>query len=542
MLEELHVKNLALIEEAWLEFGLGMTALTGETGAGKTALLGALKLLLGERADSGDVRAGTAETLVEGRFALGGTEVLARRRVSADGRSRCALDDQMATVGALAERLGPLVDLHGQHEHQALLTASTHVGYLDRRAGDVAAVALCAYREARESWREAVAARDSLAERLADAERDADYLRFVADEIGRVDPRAGEDAELEARLPALQHAERLAEAAGDAARLLRDEGGALDRLAEAASALARVAGIDPALDSLGERIAETSALVDDAGLDMRAYRDRVEHDPTALDATLARLGELAGLTRKYGPRLEDVLRTRDEALSSLAARDAGEDAMREAEDRVSETRAELVSAAETLSGVRAETVPGFVRALEEAAADLAMGGARFEVGVTDLAFDAWTADGPQRIEFLYAPAPGQPARPLARIASGGELSRVMLALKGVLGEADTVRTLVFDEVDAGIGGATAHAVGRRLAELARTHQVIVVTHLAQVAAYATSQLVVEKEVADSGASTSVREVLGEARVGEIARMLSGNDSAASLAHARELLEAAETPA
>jgi len=537
VLEELHVRDLALIKEAWLEFGPGMTVLTGETGAGKTALLGALKLLLGERADSTVVRAGAAETVVEGRFLAGGEELIAKRRLSADGRSRCTLDDEMATVGALADRVGPLVDLHGQHEHQALLSAATHVGYLDRRAGEPAVLALGAYREARSAHRIAVDARDSLATTLAEAAKNADYLRFVADEIGRVDPKPGEDEALEARLPALQHGERLAEAASDATNLLRGDGGALDRLALASAALKKVADIDPVLDELAARLAGVSALGDDVSAEMRTYRDRIEHDPAALDEVLSRLSELSGLTKKYGPRLEDVLKTRQEALSALAAHDAGAQAMDEAARAVEETQAGLRTTADALAAVREAAAPEFVEALADAVADLAMGGTRFEVSVTVLPFDSWTVDGPHRIEFLYAPAAAQPARPLARIASGGELSRVMLALKSVLGEADTVETLVFDEIDAGVGGATATAVGRRLAMLARGRQVVVVTHLAQVAAFADAQLVVSKDVAGDEAATSVVRVEGDSRVAEIARMLSGNDSEASLAHARELLGA-----
>ena len=535
MLEELHVRDLALIKEAWLEFGPGMTVLTGETGAGKTALLGALKLLLGERADSTVVRAGASETIVEGRFLAGDVELIAKRRLSADGRSRCTLDDEMATVGALAERVGPLVDLHGQHDHQALLSAATHVGYLDRRAGEPAASALGAYREARSEYRAALEARDVLASRLADAAKNADYLRFVADEIGRVEPLPGEDDALEARLPALQHGERLAEAASDATNLLRGDGGALDRIALASAALSRVADIDPALDKLSARLAGVSALGDDVSTEMRTYRDRIEHDPAALDGVLTRLSELSGLKKKHGPRLEDVLAARDEALVALAAHDAGAEAMDVSNGAVSAAERVLRTAADTLAGVREAAAPEFVDALSGAVADLEMGGTRFEVSVTVLPFDTWTADGPHRIEFLYAPAAAQPARPLARIASGGELSRVMLALKGVLGEADTVETLVFDEIDAGVGGATATAVGRRLAELARDRQVVVVTHLAQVAAFADAQLVVVKDLAGDEAATSVVRVEGDARVAEIARMLSGNDSEASLAHARELL-------
>lgn len=535
MIDELHVRDLALIEEVWLEFGPGMTVLTGETGTGKTALLGALKLLLGERADSGSVRSGALEALVEGRFSDGSTETVARRRVGADGRSKCALDGEIATVGALADRLGPLVDLHGQHEHQALLSPSTHVSYLDRRAGEPALAALAAYRTARQSAARARSARDDLRRMLDDAARDMDQLHFVAEEISRVDPVYGEDEALEARVPALQHGERLAEAAAEATQLLRGDGGASDRIAQASVTLARVAGIDPGLDALADRLGEAYALLDDTGTDLRAYRDGVEHDPAALDTVLSRLSSLGGLMKRYGPRLEDVLRTRDEAITAIAAHDEGAERMRAAEEDVTVSETALRAAAERLTSVRADAAPLFVADLSAEVSELSMEGTRFEVSFTDMSFEHWTTDGPQRIEFLYAPSTSQPARPLARIASGGELSRVMLALKGVLGEADTVGTLVFDEIDAGVGGQTAHNVGRRLARLAKTHQVIVVTHLAQVAAYATTQLVVSKRLDNGSASTCVSAVTGDARVAEIARMLSGNESDASLAHARELL-------
>ncbi|NTU71109.1 MAG: DNA repair protein RecN [Coriobacteriia bacterium] len=542
MLDELHVRDLALIREAWLEFGPGMTVLSGETGAGKTALLGALKLLLGERADSGAVRDGAPEATVEGRFRAGERELIARRRVSADGRSRCTLDDEMATVGALAERIGPLVDLHGQHEHQALLSPATHVGYLDRRAGESARVALEEYRTAREAHRAAITSRDELAVRMAEAAKNADYLRFVAEEIGRVDPVPGEDAALEARLPALQHGERLAEAAGEATRILRADGGALDSVARAQATLLKTVGVDPALDALAARLGEVSALTDDVSAELRSYRDGIEHDADALDRVLARLSALSGLTRKYGPTLDDVIAARDAADEALAAADAGDEARLAADAAVGAAQAQLQAAADRLTAVREEAVPGFVAALADAVAELAMDGTRFEVDIAALPFDAWTADGPHRVEFLYAPAAAQKCRPLSRIASGGEISRVMLALKGVLGAADSVETLVFDEVDAGIGGATATAVGRRLAQLGRGRQVIVVTHLAQVAVFADAHLVVSKEMDGGDAATTVTRVDGGGRVAEIARMLSGNDSDAGLAHAEELLQSVEHPA
>lgn len=535
MLEELHVRDLALIEDAWLEFGPGMTVLTGETGAGKTALLGALKLLLGERAASSIVRTGASESVVEGRFTAAGTELVVRRRVSSDGRSRCSLDGALASVGELSQRVGPLVDLHGQHEHQALLSSATHVGYLDRWGGERITGALCEYRAARDAYQAAVHARDALAADLAKTTADADYLAFVVEEIERVDPQPGEDDTLKDRLPALQNAGRLSEATGEATGLLRGEDGVLDRLGRALNTLRKQEGIDPSLDDIIARLEEVQTLGDDASFALRRYSDSIEHDPAVLDRTLERLSALAGLTKKYGPSLEAVHARRAEAQAALRAVDDDGAAVREADEAVTVSVARLEAAAHALNEARAAAAPGFVSALEAAVSDLAMDGAGFEVRFSEQPFDSWGEEGPARVSFLYTPARGQEPRPLAKIASGGEISRVMLALKSVLGAADEVETLVFDEVDSGVGGATATAVGRRLRALAETHQVIVVTHLAQVAAFADVHLVVSRSTQDAMVATSVIRVDGEPRVAEVGRMLSGNDTDASLAHARELL-------
>ncbi len=374
MLEELHVRDLALIEEAWLEFGPGMTVLTGETGAGKTALLGALKLLLGERADSGAVRSGARETLVEGRFALDGIELLARRRAGADGRSRCAIDGEMATVAALAERIGPLVDLHGQHEHQALLSASSHLGYLDRWAGAGVERARDLYAAAFGAYREAVAYHAGLRERLERASRDADYLRFVSEEIDRVGPQPGEDEQLEARLPALQHAEKLAQAASEAAEALRGEGGAMDSVARRSPRLAESPASTLQSTSWPTQLAEVQALADDAGATARAYRDSVEHDPHALDQVLARLSAIGGLKKKYGPTLDEVLARRDEAVLALAENEDGSAALVQAETRVQSARSSLIECAGELDRARQDAAPGFVSALQEATSGPCHGG------------------------------------------------------------------------------------------------------------------------------------------------------------------------
>lgn len=535
MLREVHVRDLALIEDVWLEFGPGMNVLTGETGAGKTALVGALKLLVGERADSTLVRAGSAEALVEGIVEHEGREITVKRRIGTDGRSRCTLDGEMATVGALAETLGPLVDLHGQHEHQALLQPARHVAYLDRFVGSAADEALATYRAAREAFLAAEEGLSRLRASLDDADRESDYLRFVVADIDAVAPTAGEDERIAALLSVLQHSGRLAEAAAEAFSALRSEAGASDAAERAVTALSRVSGLDPRLDAVCSRLGDALAQLHDVGSELRAYGEGVEHDPAALEEAQTRQVTLAGLKKKYGPTLADVAERRAEAAARLDAVGDGKKGLAAAAVHLEVARAAYESAADVLASVRAVAVEGFLGGLHEAVADLAMDGARFDVAITGLLFEQWGEDGPHRVEFTYAPGPDQPFRPLARIASGGELSRVMLALKGVLGRADDVPVLVFDEVDAGIGGATAIAVGRRLKSLAERHQVLVVTHLAQVAAFADGHLVVTKSVAGDGVRTTVARVQGEERVGEMARMLSGADTETSRAHASELL-------
>ena len=538
MLEELYVRDLALIDEVSLEFGPGLTALTGETGAGKTALVGALKLLVGERADSGAVRSGASEARVEGRVVLGDREIVATRRVGADGRSRCRLDGEMTTVGELSETLGPLFDLHGQHEHQSLLHPARHVRYLDRYIGEPARAAHEAYRDARRAFQGAEREHRDVEERLADAGRRADYLRFVAEEIEAIDPAEAEDDELERRLPALRHGDRLIEACASAYAALGGEGGSCDDAAVAGAALARVGGLDPELDGLAQRLDVLAKDLGDLARSIRDYGEDVEHDPGALNQVEARLAALSVLKKKYGPDLAAVRSTRDDARARLDAFESGEAALAEVRARLAASRDALLRAGELLAKVRGQAISDFVAALGDEVSDLAMAGTRFEVSFVELPFESWTDDGSHRVEFLFAPGPDQPARPLGKIASGGEISRVMLAMKSVFGDADEVPVLVFDEIDAGIGGATALAVGRRLAALAERHQVIVVTHLPQVAAFADHHLVVSKSTENGTVSTAVVAAEGPDRIGEIARMLAGEETDAARTHAKELLEAA----
>ena len=535
MLSALHVRGLALVEDVWLELSGGFTVLTGETGAGKTVLVEALKLLLGERADSTMVRQGADEALVEGTFLIDGREVLVKRRLSAEGRSRCTIDGEMATVGVLADLLGSHVDLHGQHEHQALLSPARHAGYLDRFIGTPALSALERYRTAWTAARDARAALDELERALSDREQRADYLRFQIADIDDVGPAAGEDDDLTARLPRLRHAERLTAAAGAAWSVLRDEGGASDSLSASISALAGAPGLDPQLDEFASTIERLDVELQEVATSLRAYADAIEHDPAVLDETERRLRQLGDLKRKYGPSLIDVIETRAGAVRDLELLDAGDAGRARALEGVDAAERALVEAGEALSAVRAEAVASFVTRLQEAASELALPHATFAVAQTLLPRDAWTADGPERLEFLFAASAGEEPRPLAKVASGGEVSRVMLALKSVLGSADAVPVLVFDEVDVGIGGASALAVGRQLASVGGQHQVLVITHLPQVAAYSDCHIVVSKEASGGRSVTTARPVEGEERVAELARMLSGGRAETGAAHARELL-------
>ncbi|MCL2756683.1 MAG: DNA repair protein RecN, partial [Coriobacteriia bacterium] len=315
----------------------------------------------------------------------------------------------------------------------------------------------------------------------------------------------------------------------------RAENGALDSLAHAQRELARLRGIDPALEALGVQLDEVSVLADELSTQLRLYRDGIEFDAEALERALDRLGRLEGLRKRFGPRMEDVFVARDKAERLLSATEDIDELRRVAAQHLAQAKESLEGAATRLAEARRSAGEAFVRELSEAVQGLAMNDAAFSLDIQELAFEAWTAQGSCRYEILYQPTPVSAPRPLARIASGGELSRIMLAYKTVIHEVNSPLTLVFDEIDAGIGGAAATAIALRLAELARIHQVIVVTHLAQIAALADAHWVVEKQSVDGSASTYIRRVEGEERVDEVARMLAGERDALSREHARHLI-------
>lgn len=541
MIDEIHVENVALIHEADLVPGTGLTVLTGETGAGKTALLSALKLLMGERADSSAVREGSEGALVEGRLFAGAHDeqgFVAQRRVGPDGRSRARVDGAMASVRELSERVSPLIDLCGQHEHQRLLDASSHVDMVDAWAGAGVAATL-------EAYRTALAAAQEAARELAHVEEASrtqgsrlEEARFAYERICDVDPKPGEYEELEERLPRFEHAEALAGCAHEAAEALSGEGGSLDALNAAISELSRMGRVDAKLAEFADELTGAAITLEDAAAELRRYRDSVDFDPEELAQAQERFSAFKGLLRQWGPRMEDVFARRDEAAELLSLVDDADARVRRAREARDAAEDALARAARDLTKRRNTAAPRFCREVGKQMARLEMGRAELVWDSRELPRERWTAQGPCACELLYRSGAGLTPRPLRRIASGGELSRVMLAAKVVLGESDAVDTLVFDEVDAGVGGATARSLAQVLADLARTHQVIVVTHLAQVAVQGSVHYVVRRSDEGDMPETRLVRVEGRDRVTEVARLLSGDASDESLAHAKQLLSEA----
>jgi DNA repair protein RecN (Recombination protein N) len=532
MLVELHVANLGIVDELTLLVAPGLTAITGETGAGKTLLVEAVELLLGARADASLVREGAAEARVEGRFvdADGGERVLARV-VPADGRARAYVDGRMATAGELAAVGATLVDLHGQNSHQSLLAPVVQRAALDRFAGAPAADALADLRAARAEARAAIDELGGLGGDARARARELDLLRFQIEEIDLAaleDP--AEEVALEAEEALLRDA--AAHRAALAAAYDALEGRGHDAVGAAAGALA---DRQPFAD-LSARLRSVLAELADVESELRLAAERVRDDPERLEAIRARRQLLRELQRKYGDTLPEVIAFAAEARARSAELGSYEERAAALEATRADADARAEAAAARLSSIRrAAAEPLGVRVTAHLA-DLAMPAARISVLVEPAEM---TEDGADTVSFVLSANPGEPARPLARAASGGELSRTMLALRLVLSEAPP--TLVFDEVDAGLGGEAGTAVGRHLADLGRRHQVLCVTHLAQVAAYADSQVAVTKRERGGRTVTSAHAVEGADRVAELARMLAGLGSEPARRHAAELLESAHGP-
>ena len=520
MLSELRVCNLGVIEELSLVFAPGMTAVTGETGAGKTLVVTAIELLVGGKAETSMVRPGAEEAIVEGRFDLGETECVIRRVVPAKGRSRGYIDGNLASLAELSELGTQLVDLHGQHDHQSLLTGSVQRQALDR----FGEIDLQPLREARQRVTELDAKRATLGGDPRDRARELDLLRFQVDEL----VAAGlDDVEEDDKLR--DEAELLADAGGvrDAAVVALDalsaDGGASDALSRAIASL----GDRAVFADVVRRLRDATAEVDDLARELRSSSEGIENDPERLAVIGDRRKLLQDLRRKYGENLAEVIAWRDDANRRLVELEGHDELAAAIDAELVRAKSALEEAEHVVAKARAAAAPTLAAAVEAHLPDLALPKARLSVEVAGVAGS--------EVTFRFAANPGMDLQPLSKVASGGELARAMLALRLVLTAGPPV--LVFDEVDAGIGGAAAIAVGRSLSALGVDHQVLVVTHLAQVASWADAHVVVDKVAGETTTTTTIARVDGKDRVAELARMLSGSpESKTAQKHARELLE------
>lgn len=519
MLTELHIENLGVIDSLDLVLGPGLSALTGETGAGKTMLIEAISLLVGGRADAGIVRPGALEARVEGRFVADGEEFILARVIPADGRSRSYVNGRLATVSTLAEIGAGLVDLHGQHAHQSLLGTSTQRGALDHFGN----VDLGPLRATRARVTEIDASLAALGGDSRSRVREIDLLRFQVGEIGDANlTSVDEESELDLLEDSLAGAVAHRDAALSALELLHREGGAIDQLGDAAALLATRGPFQ----NVTERLQSAMADLVDAASDLRTAGEGIEEDPERLARVRNRRQMLRDLRRKYGDSLADVIAFHDESAQRLGELESYDARAEELEQDLAVARRAADVAAAVVGQARRAAAPRLAAAVESHLRELAMPHADLAVEVGE--------DPGDDVVFLLSANPGSPLLPLTKVASGGELARTMLALRLVLSEDPS--TLVFDEVDAGIGGTAAISVAKALANLGHKHQVLVVTHLPQVAAFAATQVVVRKHV-DHGVTTATAlRVDGERRVDEIARMLSGlSESKSAREHAIELL-------
>lgn len=535
MLKKLTVSNFAVIEFQALDFCEGLNVLTGETGAGKSILIEALGFLLGARSSVSWIRAGAQKLEVEGVFEDGGKTLRLRRELDASGKTKAFVDGQSAPVSALQERGESWVDFHGQHDHQTLMRAASQRALLDRFGGHEGE--LSAVRRLYGEWSAFQTELASLSMPEEERRRRAELARFQVEEIDAAKLKLGEEETLEAELPRLKNGERLrALACGAYETLYEQEGAALAGLLKAERALGDLSRLDPALSSARERLEAARAAVDDVAHELGAYRERVGADPARVDAALSRLETISRLKRKHGGSVADILESRERLARELSALEGSAERGAELEAKLTRARERLEASCEALHKARAKAAKKLeLRAVKELR-ELGMPEARFAVSL-EIEEGRLTKEGMDEVSFLLAANPGEPPRPLKAVASGGELSRVMLALKTVLAQADRVPILVFDEVDAGVGGVVARAVGERLALLGKTRQVLCVTHLPQVACYGRAHFLVAKSAAQGRTRVAVERLEGERRLEAVAQMLGGMKATpASRKHAKELLE------
>ena len=538
MIDELHIQNLALIKDVRLRPACGLTVLTGETGAGKTALLSAVKLITGERANFASIREGSTDLRVEARLIFDDNtdnDIVIVRTLDTSGRSRITLNDHMVSLAGLTKSVAPSIDICNQHEHQKLLQSHYQAQILNEWASSNILPAQQHYREAYVQYSMLANQLAELTNQTSEIQEKLDALQFMLARVAELNPQRGEYEQLQQDCARAEHAQDLMEALYTARSELIDEDKARDSASTAQEALASACAYDETLAPLADRLAACVAEMEDISDEIRHHLDDVECNPEVLNDMQQRLRNFQQIMRSYGPRMEDVFQKVDDARAYLAAHDRGDEHICELKREVQSAHERLVLAAQELFNAQKKSAPQLAQRMNDILATLAMASSKITVRVALLDEKFWNDTSATSVEFLYQSGKSLTPHPLKKIASGGEISRVMLACKVVLQESEHTSTLVFDEVDAGVGGSTAQSLARLIKKLSRVHQIIVVTHLAQLAVYADKHYVVSKEGTDCP-QTLITEVKDEARVLEIARMLSGDVSDISCEHARQMIK------
>ena len=560
MIEQIHIRDLGVIREAQLDLGPGLTVLTGETGAGKTMVLNALGLLLGSRSDASAVRKGQEQAFVEGRWLLPKEaldritatgieiedgELLVSRSISSEGRSKATVSGRSVPVGVLTEIGEHLVVVHGQSDQIRLKSAAAQREALDQFAGASLAALTDKYSETYTAWKMAANRLQVLTTESSSRAREADEIRAAVEELTKLDPKSGEDVELSELAERLTHLEELRIAAAAAHEELSsdsfdDSSDALTSIGKARRALEQVSNHDPELEKLAEQLKEIGFSLNETAASISSYIAGLDNDGASeLEKIQSRRAELSSAMRRYGPTLDEVIAYLETAGSRLLDLDSSDEAIASLTIEEQQLGKQAHDLAEQISSIRTKAAAELSAAVTSELSALAMTGASLDASVTRLG--ELTAHGYDQVALLLSAYPGAEPRPIGKGASGGELSRIMLAIEVVLAKSELAPTFIFDEVDAGVGGAAASEVGKRLAMLARNAQVIVVTHLPQVAAFASRHLRVLKSSTAEFTATDVVRLEGEQVVEELARMLSGlSESESGRSHAKELLDLAQS--
>ncbi len=561
MLVELNIRNIALIEKLRVEFSHGLNVMTGETGAGKSIVIDSMNLALGGRADRDLIRSGAAKASVQAVFDVRGNERIAAllenwgyeaeegymtvtRELSASGRNLCRICGSVATLSQLRQVTGMLVEVHGQHEHQDLMSASRHMAILDAFGDDAHREKMARVQALYGEYAGIKSEVDELSAQLKERALTMDVLTRQLDELRALKLKRGEDEKLEKKFRLMENAEKISSGVEKAYQLVYAGGerslSVQDALRKAASAMAAISDLDERFAQMSQKLDDMFYQAQEAGYELQDMMESQDFDAAMFDKIGARLDTLEKMKRRYGPTLDDVIDFRDAAEARLSALEQGDERMDELKARLNEVYKKLSEACRELTASRRSLASQFSQSVAQQLTELGMGKVRFKVlfSVQEMGRNKVSPQGADSVEFLIAPNPGEPLKPLGSTASGGELSRVMLAIKAVMADREQVGTMIFDEIDTGVSGRMAQVVGEKLAKIGRSRQVIAVSHLPQITALCNAHFLVEKQVVGERTVSNVVRLDEDGRIRELARMIGGSgDMESAMQHAKNMIEA-----